>query len=98
MVEGGVQAALLMFRLIVMGTFAMSIILALIAVINMLMIGLVSGTNGIVGDVVAIIQIWLPFNFGAVFAWLIALVMVYATFKFSIMIRNIVASMIGNNV
>lgn len=97
MIGGGVEALILFMRFMVVGAFSMSTILGIIAFINLIVIGIQKSSAGVFGDLLAIAQIWLPFNLGSIFIWLISMVSIYVLIKVATMVKTMVVTIMGNN-
>lgn len=76
--------------------FILAAIFAFIAIIN-LMISLVGVTmnQSVLGDLFAMIQMWLPFNLDSLLWWFVTAAVLYVTYKLAISGYNFVTSFLG---
>lgn len=83
------EMAKLALKMAVKFAFITGALLSFIAVFLMMvsMIG-VTLNIGILSDLFTIVQIWLPFNLGIMLAWVVAGVVVYFTYRLSIIALN----------
>lgn len=65
--------------------FALTVILTI--VLSAIMVGL---NFGVINDIVAIIQMWLPFNLGVIIAWLLTVSLAYLAYRLSVIAINYV--------
>jgi len=70
------------FKYIVKATVFVGVIIAFTILLSTLITLVGAGLNGgLIGDIVAMIQIWLPFNFAMMLNWLLLISGLYITYR-----------------
>lgn len=60
-------------------------IVALIVLLTIISSALMIGLNfGIINDLVALVQMWLPFNLGVIILWIVSVSVAYITYRLSL--------------
>lgn len=72
------------FAFIILWNFALSVVQITI-------------NQSVIGDLFALVQVWLPFNLSSVFTWFTTVVIIYITYRVSIFALEWIHRFIGNN-
>jgi len=81
------RISLILFKTISITTVAIALVLFLNVVISSISIVL---NASVLGDIVAIIQIWTPFNIGVILNWLIAVSGLYLTYRMALLTLELI--------
>lgn len=93
MVEGAVIASKMLIKVIAVGTATMGAVLALLVLMNLAISGLVMDSN-VFTDLVALVQVWCPFNLWTILAWLVGVSTAFIMFKLLVTVRNSVRGLV----
>lgn len=95
MVNSVVNIALYALRYVVVGSSLMGVLMTAIVLINLAMTGLIEMNGNVMGDLLALVQIWLPFNLSSLWAWVSVASISFVTYKLSITVYNMARNLIN---
>lgn len=91
------QAAISVFSWTVKIGFLMAMVTAYIALLNIVILLLDVGINPtVLGDLTALIQMWLPFNLNAIFWWFTTIINAYIVYRLTMAAYAYINSFLGN--
>ena len=77
-------------------TFFIAVILSIIVLVGVITSYMVIGFNtSVLGEIFAVIQIWLPFNLNILLIWLAVTATAYIAYRLAMMSYNLLNSFLG---